>query len=51
MTTGEFTFVLMMWWAIERFATVAATAADEGRSWMECFAIAGRDQVVWLQAL
>ena len=51
MNAGEFLFVMVMWMGVQRFATVAANAAAEGRSWMSAFASAGADQIVWLTAL
>lgn len=51
MNAGEFFFLTVMWIGIQRFATMAANAAADGRSWMSAFAVAGKDQVVWLIAL
>lgn len=51
MNAGEFLFVTVMWIGIQRFAMMAANAAAEGRSWMNSFAVAGKDQVFWLVAL
>jgi hypothetical protein len=51
MNAGEFLFVSVMWMAIYRFASTVANLAAEGRSWMNAFASAGKDQVVWLRAL
>ena len=51
MNAGEFLFVTVMWIAIQRFAMVASKAAADGVSWMNAFAVAGKDQVVWLIAL
>jgi hypothetical protein len=48
---GEFLFIAVMWLGIQRFATIAANAAGEGRSWMGALAVATRDQVSWLRAL
>jgi hypothetical protein len=51
MNAGEFLFVMVMWMGIQRFATIASNAAADGQSWMEAFASAGVDQIVWLSAL
>jgi hypothetical protein len=50
-TGNEYLFVLISFVAAQQLASAAATAAEQGRSWMESLGITEFDDLVWLRAL
>lgn len=51
MSAGQFLFILITWIGVQKIASYAANAADEGRSWMGALGISEREHLVWLRAL
>jgi hypothetical protein len=51
MSASQFLFILITWLIVQKTASLAGTAADDGRSWMESLAITEREHLVWLRAL
>lgn len=50
-TGNEYLFVLFSFLAAQQLASAAATAADEGRSWMQSLGVTEFEDLVWLRAL